>query len=159
LDFGTLLSLGIFFSLMPAAQILSTRLPATTPRTYRYLFLWHAFDLLTHFIVESSYLYHCFFSFIQLPPGSYDSPDPTISRDAIPYLYGRVDRRYGASYSNSVTARMWQEYAKADRRWAGADPAVISLEILTVGLAGPAATYICYLIYKAANMPAGKQKS
>lgn len=48
-------------------------------------------------------------------------------------------------------ARLWQEYAKADRRWGGADLTVISLEILTVGLAGPAAMYICYLVAKIAN--------
>lgn len=48
-------------------------------------------------------------------------------------------------------ARLWQEYAKADRRWGGADLNVISLEILTVGLAGPAALYICYLISKISN--------
>lgn len=48
-------------------------------------------------------------------------------------------------------ARLWQEYAKADRRWGGADLTVIALEILTVGLAGPAAMYICYLISKVAN--------
>ena len=159
LDFGSLLSLGIAFSLMPAAQILSTFLPATTPRIFRFLFLWHAFDFLTHSIIEGSFLYHSFRTFIQLPATTDDFPHPAVPRDAIPYLYGRADRRYGPSYGDSVTARMWQEYAKADRRWGGADLNVISLEILTVGLAGPAAAYICYLIYKAANIPPGKEKS
>lgn len=45
-------------------------------------------------------------------------------------------------------ARLWQEYAKADRRWGGADLTVMSIELLTVGLAGPAAVYVCYLIAK-----------
>jgi hypothetical protein len=34
-------------------------------------------------------------------------------------------------------------YAKADKRWAGADLTVISLELLTVLCAGPLALYIC----------------
>jgi hypothetical protein len=34
-------------------------------------------------------------------------------------------------------------YAKADRRWAGADLTVVSLELLTVLGAGPLALWIC----------------
>ena len=55
-------------------------------------------------------------------------------------------------------AKLWQEYAKADHRWGGADLTVISLELLTVGLEGPAAMYICYLIYKIAQSPPASQK-
>lgn len=39
-------------------------------------------------------------------------------------------------------------YAKADKRWAQADLTVISLELLTVLVAGPMALYICYGISK-----------
>lgn len=39
-------------------------------------------------------------------------------------------------------------YAKADRRWAGADLTVVSLELLTVLGAGPLALYISYGIAK-----------
>ncbi len=39
-------------------------------------------------------------------------------------------------------------YAQADKRWAGADLTVISLELLTVFVAGPLALYICYGITK-----------
>jgi hypothetical protein len=35
-------------------------------------------------------------------------------------------------------------YAKADRRWAGADLTVVSLELLTVLGAGPLALWICW---------------
>lgn len=56
-------------------------------------------------------------------------------------------------------ARLWQEYAKADHRWGGADLTVISLEILTVGLAGPCAMYISYLISKIMTEPAGREKA
>lgn len=41
-----------------------------------------------------------------------------------------------------------REYGKADRRWAGRDPGVISLEILTVVLGGPAAALCAYAIVK-----------
>ena len=37
-------------------------------------------------------------------------------------------------------------YAKADKRWGGADLTVISLELLTVLCAGPLALYISYKI-------------
>lgn len=35
-------------------------------------------------------------------------------------------------------------YAQADKRWAGADLTVVSLELLTVFLAGPCALWICW---------------
>ena len=151
LDAGTAFSLAVAFSLMPTAQGLAAyALDKHTPRKYYFLFLWHAYDFLTHFIVEGSYLYHCFFSYVELPVPTSDYPHPA-SRGGQPqaYLYGRSDRRYGALYSQAPMARLWQEYAKADRRWGGADLTVISLEILTVGLAGPTAVYVCYLIAKA----------
>jgi len=49
-------------------------------------------------------------------------------------------------------ARLWQEYAKADARWGTADLNIVSLEILTVFLAGPGAMYICYLVAKVAKL-------
>ena len=153
LDAGTLFSLAVAFSLMPSAQILATYvLPKSTPRKLYYLFLWHAYDFLTHLIVEASFLYHCFFSYQQLPARTPDISHPASwGGETQAYLYNRPDRRYGALYSEAPMARLWQEYAKADRRWGGADLNVISLEILTVGLAGPAAIYICYLIAKIAK--------
>jgi hypothetical protein len=39
-------------------------------------------------------------------------------------------------------------YAKADRRWAGADLTVVSLELLTVLGAGPLALWICWGIVR-----------
>lgn len=38
------------------------------------------------------------------------------------------------------------EYAKADHRWSGTDLTVVSLELLTVLVAGPLAIYVCELI-------------
>ena len=129
---------------MPAAQILASfALPKNVSGRYKFLFLWHAYDFLTHFLLEGSFLYHCFFSYIKTAAGS-DYPHPASL--IAPVLYGRHDRKYGAIYSQAPMARLWQEYAKADKRWGTADLNVISLEILTVGLAGPAAVYVCYLI-------------
>jgi EXPERA (EXPanded EBP superfamily) len=160
IDAGTLFSLGVAFSLMPAAQLLAfISLPKTVSTRYRYLFLWHAYDFLTHFIIEGSYLYHCFFSYVDLPPATADYPHPaSLTPDAVHFL-GQKSRRYGALYSSAPMARLWQEYAKADHRWGGADLTVISLEILTVGLAGPCATYIAYLISKIASASSGREKS
>ena len=153
LDAGTLFSLGVAFALMPLAQLLAAfALPKTTPKKYHILFLWHAYDFLTHFIIEGSFLYHCFFSFIELPIPTSDYPHPaSLGLDTTAYLYNRSDRRYGALYSKAPMARLWQEYAKADRRWGGADLNIMSLELLTVFGAGPLATYICYQIYKLVN--------
>lgn len=160
LDRGTILSLGLVFSLLPAAQFLtSMSLPKNVPRKYKYLFLWHAFDFLTHFIVEGSYLYHCFFSYVDLTAPTADYPHPaSLTPDGV-YFLGQKGRRYGAMYSTAAMARLWQEYTKADHRWGGADLTVISLEILTVALGGPCATYVAYLISKIASAPTGQEKA
>jgi EXPERA (EXPanded EBP superfamily) len=161
LDAGTAISLAIAFSCMPAAQFLaSLALPQKVSQKYRVLFIWHAYDFLTHFIVEGSYLYHCFFSFIELPVPTSDFPHPaSLGLDHIPHLFNRSDRRYGPFYSRSATGRMWQEYAKADRRWGSADLTVISLELLTVFLAAPAEVYVCYQISRYVRMNAGTTKA
>lgn len=62
------------------------------------------------------------------------------------HFLGHADRLYGSQYGSSPTAKLWQEYAKADRRWGGADLTVISLELLTVFGAGPLAAYVCELV-------------
>src|ERR1700761_4099508 len=133
LDAGTAFSLGVAFSLMPSAQILASyALPKSTSRKLYYVFLWHAYDFLTHFIIEGSYLYHCFFSYQQLPAKTPDISHPAAwGGEPQAYLYNQPDRRYGAIYSQAPMARLWQEYAKADRRWGGADLTVISLEIVS----------------------------
>lgn len=160
LDPGTVFSLGVAFSLMPAAQLLASRfLPKNVPIKYKYLFIWHAYDFLTHFIVEGSYLYHCFFSYVELPPATTDYPHPASLNPEGIYFLGQKSRRYGALYSSAPMARLWQEYAKADHRWGGADLTVISLEILTVGLAGPCATYIAFLISQIVPKPAGRERA
>lgn len=59
------------------------------------------------------------------------------------FLYLSLGGRTVAT-SSGLFANMWQEYAKADARWAHADSTVVSLEVLTVLGAGPLAAYICY---------------
>ena len=151
LDLETGLALAAAFSLMPAAQILANfSLPKTVSRKYYWIFVWGAYDFLTHTIIEGSYLYHCFMSYETLSVTS-DYPHPASLGSKIPYFLGYRDRNYGSYYSTAPMARVWQEYAKADSRWGGSDLGIISIELLTVGLAGPAALCICYLIVKLSN--------
>lgn len=152
LDLGTGLSLALAFSFMPAAQFLASAvLPKDIPKKLYWVFVWCAYDILTHSILEGAYLYHCFFSYETVLITS-DHPHPASLGSKGPHFLGYADRNYGSYYSQSPMARIWQEYAKADNRWGGADLTVISLELLTVFLAGPAAGYICYLIAKFSNM-------
>ncbi|KAL9941616.1 hypothetical protein D7B24_002280 [Verticillium nonalfalfae] len=143
-DQTTLISLAATVVLLAVAIAVSRRVlhPATST-TYRVLFIWHAFDALIHFFLEGSFLYHCFFSYISVADvADIGALHPT------PYNYlGHTDRVYGAQAGgDNPFAQLWMVYANADKRWAGADLGVISLELLTVFGAGPLAVYICYLI-------------
>ncbi|KAL3477486.1 Emopamil-binding protein [Aspergillus californicus] len=137
LDTATLLCIAFALSFMPIAYLLGTSLIPSTHTRNRILFFWHAYDALTHLFIEGSYLYECFTSYATLPSGFEQKPA----------FLGFKDRVYGAAYGTQPSARLWQEYAKADHRWAAADETVISLELLTVFLGGPAALYICYLLW------------
>lgn len=55
---------------------------------------------------------------------------------------------YGARYGTGPTSLLWQEYAKADSRFGGADLTTISLELLTVVIGGPLALWCAYGIAK-----------
>lgn len=149
IDNATIFGLIVALTIMPAAQLLGMSvLPKSSPLKYKVLFFWHAYDFLTHFILEGSFLYHCFFSFAELDQRKNIA---TWKRgpDDLPHLWNNPNRRYGSKFSTHFTALPWIEYGKADVRWQYADLNVVSLELLTVLLAGPAATYICYQIYKA----------
>ncbi|CAL5868100.1 uncharacterized protein PFLUO_LOCUS2324 [Penicillium psychrofluorescens] len=141
LDTSTVLCIAFALSFMPIAYLLSkTFIPAHRTRD-RILFFWHAYDALTHLFIEGSFLYECFFSYATIA-GIHNTE---------PFFLNRPDRIYGPAYGSGPSARIWQEYAKADRRWAGADLTVVSLELLTVFLGGPAALYTCYLLYRSSN--------
>lgn len=136
--------LGIFLTAYTANRIL---LPAGTASKFRYLFIWHAFDALVHFSLEGSFLYNCFFTTLPLRK---IVQDPSLHALAMTppgmYFLGKQDSLSGAFYGQGVTAKLWQEYAKADKRWGGTDLTVISLELLTVGVMGPLAVLVCWLL-------------
>ncbi|SLM39341.1 Emopamil-binding protein [Lasallia pustulata] len=135
----TLLSLTLTLLLLLLALLLSRLLlPPSTPRTLRTLYIWHLFSSLTHLLLEGSFLYNCFFTYTVLPPRTPDYPHPASvgigagrSFTHAPFL-GHADRAYGSAYGSNAFARLWQEYAKADRRWGGADLGVVAVEVVTV---------------------------
>ncbi|ORY71154.1 EBDP3 protein [Pseudomassariella vexata] len=145
-DRTTLVSLTSTLAILGVAYLASLNaLPSSTSGSLRGLFIWHAFDALIHFFLEGSFLYHCFFSYIPL---TQVKNRLALAPTAHNFL-GHNDRAYGpqAGGSNPL-AQLWMVYAKADRRWAGADLSVISLELLTVFIAGPLACLVCYGIAK-----------
>lgn len=142
LDLPTGLCTAFAVSMMPIAYLLSIWLIPSTHQRNRWLFSWHAYDALTHLFIEGSFLYECFFSYASIPPNHNREPW---------HFLGYKDRVYGAAHGTGPSARLWQEYAKADFRWATADPNVVALEMLTVLLGGPTAIYICYLVWKTSS--------
>lgn len=130
--FSALLCVVFCLSLFPIALSLTSRHVPTANGRFRLMFLWHAYDALTHLIIEGSFLYECFFSYAN----AYGRHPP--------HFLGDKGRIYGAAFGRWPSARLWQEYAKADHRWATAEPTVVSIELLTVLFGGPAAVYACY---------------
>lgn len=145
-DQTTLVSLASTVAILAAAYIASlVFLPSSTSGSLRGLFIWHAFDALIHFFLEGSFLYHCFFSYIPLS----QVKNPMGLAPTAHNFLGYTNRAYGPQAGgDNLFAQLWMVYAKADRRWAGADLSVISLELLTVFVAGPMACFVCYGIAK-----------
>lgn len=142
IDQTTILSLLSTLAILAAAYLTSLyTLPSTASIKTRFLFIWHAFDALIHFILEGTFLYNCFFSF-----GSTLLTEPLLPANV--YFLGRAGRNYGAAYGEHWHSALWREYAKADRRWAGTDLTVVSLELLTVFVGGPLACWICSRLVK-----------
>lgn len=126
-------------------------LPHTTTLKIRVLFIWHMFDALIHFVFEGSFLWNCFFVSYALPTSftaQAQAKKVTIFTPPDVYWLGKENLLYGANYGTTPFSRLWQEYAKADKRWGGTDLTVVSLELLTVFVAGPLALWICYLLSK-----------
>ena len=123
IDQTTLLSLLAALALLVIAYLTSLRvLHPSTSAKIRILFIWHGFDALIHFLFEGSFLYNCFFTYSSIPHTS-DYPHPASLTSSAVYFLGYRDRLYGSAYGTSLTAKLWQEYAKADRRWGGAGKA------------------------------------
>ena len=116
------------------------------------------FDALTHFILEGSFLYNCFFTYTNVPHTA-DFPHPASLASTAVYFLGHKDRLYGSKYGDNPFAKLWQEYARADKRWGEADLTVISLELLTVFGAGPLALWVSELIRQGAGTGRGGSKS
>jgi hypothetical protein len=55
-----------------------------------------------------------------------------------------------AAKSPTLFGAIWREYGRADSRWARRDATVISLELLTVFIGGPAAAALVFAILKCA---------
>lgn len=141
IDAPTMLCIAFALSSMPIAYLFGNALIPSSKTRNRILFYWHFYDALTHIFIEGSFLYECFFSFA------------TVAgiHNVEPFFLNQRDRVYGPAYGSGPSSRLWQEYARADRRWAGADLTVVSLELLTVLLGGPAAIYVCYQLYRSSN--------
>lgn len=147
IDTTTVASLLGVVALLAGAYAISTKaLPRTASLKIRILFIWHLFDALIHFVFEGSFLWNCFFVSYALPRSFAAQKGMQVTLFTPPDVYwlGIEDRVYGANYGAGPASRLWQEYAKADRRWGGTDLTVISLELLTVFVAGPLALWICW---------------
>ncbi|KAF2497332.1 Emopamil-binding protein [Lophium mytilinum] len=152
IDATTILSLLSVLTLLIGAYAASLKLlpPASTRKT-RALFVWHAFDALIHVVFEGSFLIQCFCVYYSLPTSFATQRGrpvvtPLLLTPPDVHFLGRGERLYGAAYGTNVFARLWQEYAKADRRWGGVDLGVVSLELLTVGVGAPLAAWVCVLL-------------
>ncbi|WZH45071.1 Emopamil-binding protein [Fusarium acuminatum] len=144
-DQTTIISLLSTLAIVFAAYATSLKvLPSSSSGTLRFLFIWHLADALCHFLLEGSFLYHCFFSHQPLLADAKTDLFPTPAG-----FLGYADRVYGAqSGGSNPFAQLWMVYAKADKRWAGVDLGVVSLELLTVLFDGPLAVYVCYCLAK-----------
>ncbi|TID14495.1 Emopamil-binding protein [Venturia nashicola] len=153
IDEATIGGLSAALGLLITASIASRlALPKAASTRTRILFVWHSFDSLIHFIFEGSFLYNCFNVYLSTKDIAKHTyligKAPVQLYPAGVYFLGHKDRIYGSAYGTSPTAKLWQEYAKADARWGGADLTVVSLELLTVLIGGPLSAYICYLMAK-----------
>ena len=163
IDQTTVFSLLGTVAVLAAAYGLSLHaLPPHTRTKARVLFIWHIFDALIHFIFEGSFLWNCFFVHAPYDPSSSSSSSSssTFSSSAsssfatspsefLPpnvHFFGIPNRVFGAAYGSGPFSKLWREYAKADRRWAGTDLTVVSLEILTVFVGGPLALWCAQLV-------------
>jgi hypothetical protein len=153
IDRVTITSLLAVLVLLTTAYLASLRLlPRASTSKIRILFIWHLFDALIHFFFEGSFLYNCFFTYLEAGGrAKYEYFSGKAPLELYPqdtHFLGIKDRWYGSFYGTSPTAMLWQEYAKADARWGGSDLGVVSLELLTVFVGGPLALYITYLLTK-----------
>jgi hypothetical protein len=122
-------------------------LPVGSSGATRFLFIWHAADALCHAVLEGSFLYQCFMSWI--PAGGPAAGSIDFYPTPYNYLGHGSARIYGPQAGGpNPFAQLWMVYARADKRWAGIDLAVVSLELLTVFVGAPLCATICYCLAK-----------
>lgn len=144
----SVIALSAVTALLAIAGVLSSRLlRKPPPPKIRIFLIWHLFDVLVHISLGASYLYNVFFTSmstldIAYTRGMHSTP---MTPSGISFL-GDKTHLYGSFYGTSSSARLWQEYAKADKRWGGSDLTIISVELLTVLVMTPLASYVCHLL-------------
>ena len=149
IDQTTIVSLLSTLAILGVAYLASLRLlPASSSTKLRVLFVWHAFDSLIHLTLEGGFLYNCFFSYTTVTSLWHGRNAVSAYLPPNIFFMGFKDRLYGAQYGTNPLSALWREYAKADARWGGSDLTVISLELLTVFIGGPMASWICYCLWK-----------
>ncbi|KAI5854107.1 Emopamil-binding protein [Tricharina praecox] len=141
MDEPTLISATTVFSLLLTVLLLVgayglslALLPSTSTTKTRVIYIWHIFDSLTHFVLEGSFLYYSL------------TTSSTVRSSAVPTLYGDAAISYGTKFSTAPLGKLWNEYAKADRRWGEADVGIVCIELVTVLLAGPAALWVAGMV-------------
>lgn len=123
-DQTTILSLLATVAIVLAAYTASRAvLPSNSTATVRFFFIWHLADALCHFILEGSFLYHCFFSYLPAADlGLHGLDLEALFPTPFNFLGYAADRVYGAqSGGRNPFAQLWMVYARADKRWAGVD--------------------------------------
>jgi hypothetical protein len=95
-------------------------LAPTTPGALRVLFIWHAFDALIHFVLEGSFLYHCFFSSVSVT-GAGAGTGLGYYPDPFNYLGTKGVVHGSQAGGENAFAKLWMVYARADKRWGGVD--------------------------------------
>lgn len=146
----TVYSLLSTVAILLTAYLASVRfLPKNSSTKVRIFFIWHAFDGLIHIFLEGSFLYNCFFVYVDAATTAVGTANGASAYLApgIHFL-GQEGRVYGSHYATNPMGALWREYALADARWGGTDLAVVSLELLTVFIGAPFALWVCVCLAK-----------
>lgn len=102
-DQTTLVSLASTVLILAVAYGTSLKaLSPSTPGSYRFLFIWHAFDALIHFFLEGSFLYH-----------ASSSPPPPKTASSRPNPLTIAPRPSASSARSPTTASPWATSAPA----------------------------------------------
>jgi len=131
---GRVLSTALFVGYVLSGLTLPlVALPKSASRRARQMYSWLVFDLGIHTIHESVFLYQ---NIVAHRPVSASGTSGSPSARVRPWLPSGVHvwadptRAYGAYTSDSPWAAIWTDYGRADRRWAGPDLQVVTVEVI-----------------------------